>query len=440
MYPEKANYISADRDGSIATMAKPATVTTDTRSGFMTNLFAGISGRGSTQNFRIPVCDQFTIYVKDDSQNLTGEEVTVGEPGKNWSYQVRPGEPLYPRGRAIVLTRSCVLRDGPNIYFHGKFPCPKLTLDPWPWSWLGKSPMRDLMSPQQELDRTARGLADLLQKYWKPDVIADSKNVSKSQIDKMDTRAAGMRLRVNPIAGERIKLQYPEMGGFSAAMEWMNYLSTKMKELSGTQELTSLVQLGQLPSSETIERLIESFSPAIRLRSRVMEAFIREFAMMTLSNFMQFDTQAMRIATLGPKGVQMEDADYDPGTLIPDMINEGHQQSDGSPLPRHERAMAFLRYFTYEIAPGSLLAASEVTDKLMYLQLTRMGVCDPLTLMEKLGINNIGAPAEAGDTIMSRLQWFNQQMGGLAVGPAGASAAGRKATAQQMPRQVVKES
>jgi len=44
---------------------------------------------------------------------------------------------------------------------------------------------------------------------------------------------------------------------------------------------------------------------------------------------------------------------------------------------------------------------------------------DPLTLMEKLGVNNIGAPAEAGDTIMSRLQWFNQQMGGLAVGQQG---------------------
>ena len=445
MYPAKANMIQADRDGSAAGLAAPSAATVDTRSGFLSNLFGGIAGRGSQNNFRIPVSDAFTVYVKDDSQNLTGERVLMGEAGKNWSYWVAPGEPLYPRGRAIVATRTALLYDGPNIYFHGLFPIPKLTLDPWPFSWLGKAPIRDLMPLQYEIDRTARGIADLLQKNWKPDAIGDSRNISKAAMDKLDTRAAGLRLRTNPVAGEGMKLQYPELAGLPHAMAWITYLDTKMKELSGTQELTSLVQMGQIPSSETIERMIESFSPAIRLRSRVMEAFLREFAMITLSNFMQFDTVAMRTAMLGPKGLTMEDADYDPGNPIPDMLNEGKQGADGNPLPLHERARAFLRNFTYEIAPGSLLAASEITDKMMYLQLSRMNMVDPITVLEKLGINNIGAPPEAGDTIMSRLQWFAQQQSmQMPVGPAGATSqqphSGRKASAQAMPRIVTKES
>jgi hypothetical protein len=343
----------------------------------------------------------------------------------------------------IVLTRSCKLYDGPNPYWHGLFPCPKLTLDPWPWAWLGKSPLKDLLPIQKEIDRCARGVADIFEKYWRPDLIADKKNISKAAADRIDTRKAGLRLMMNPIAGQGIKLEYPNMQGVPVAMEWIKSLIEDMKEQSGTQELSSLVQLGQIPSSETIERMIESWSPAIRLRSRVMEAFLREVAMITLMNFFQWYTLPQRIAVLGQKGMTFEDFDFDPETLIPDMIATMGKGEDGNPLPRYERAREFIRYFTYQIAPGSLLAASEVTDKLMYLQLARMGFCDPISLLEKLGVNNV-APASmleaAGETILERLQWCQQQGLSMAVGPAGASAAGRKATGQAMPRMVVKES
>lgn len=452
MYPQYANHIQADREGSYAALARKGNYQKQLQnlglvSGFMANLYSTLGGRTSAAPLTVPVSDVFTIYVKDDSVNETGRDVIMGDPSANWSYTVSPGEPLYPRKRCIVLTRSCSepLYDGPNIYWHGLFPCPKLTLDPWPWSWLGKSPMKDLLPIQREIDSTARGIADKFQKYWRPDLIADSKNISKAAADRIDTRRPGLRIRVNPIAGQGIKLESPDMQGITIAMEWVKSLIEESKELSGTQELSSLVQLGQIPSSETIERMIESWSPAIRLRSRVMEAFLRELAMMVLMNFFQFYTQAQRIAILGPKGQTFEDFDFDPGTLIPDMLAMGLMDGDGNPLPRYERAREFIRYFTYQIAPGSLLAASEVTDKLMYLQLSRMGFVDPITLLEKLGVNNIASANqldEAGDTIMSRLQWAQQQGIGMAVGPAGASAPtqGRKATAQALPRMVVKES
>lgn len=447
-YPQFANRIRADRDGSYAALSKSASYQQTMQglgmmSGFMANLYSKIGGRPSAQPLTVPVCDEFTIYVKDDSVNETGSTQIMGDPSRNWSYFVKPGEALYPRKRAIVMIRSCPepLYDGPNIYWHGQFPVPKLTLDPWPWLWLGKSPIKDLLTIQKEIDRTIRGIGDKFEKYWKPDLIADQKSISKAAADRIDTRRAGLRIRLAQSGS--VTMVDPNLQGIPAAMEFTKLLIEEMKELSGTQELSSLVQLGQIPSSETIERMIESWSPAIRLRSRVMEAFLREVAMITLSNFFQFYTQAQRIAVLGPRGQTFEDFDFDPGTLIPDMLSMGLMDDVGNPLPRYERAREFIRYFTYQIAPGSLLAASEVTDKLMYLQLSRMGFCDILTLLEKLGVSNI-APAtmldKAGTTIMERLQW-QQQMGiGMAVGPAGASAAGRKATAQAMPRTVTKES
>jgi hypothetical protein len=434
LYPQFANRIHADREGSYAAMANRAAYQRTLSSlglvsGFMQNMYNSVlGGKPKGTSLSIPVADLYTIYVHDDSLNRTGADVMMGDAETNSSYVVRPGDALYPRGRLVIMVRSCKepLYDGPNPYWHGLFPCPKLTLDPWPWSWLGKSPLKDLLPAQKEIDLTARGVSDLFQKLWRPDLIADSKNISKAAADRIDTRRAGLRLRVNPVAGQGIKYEWPQMQGVTIAMEWMKALVEEMKELSGTQELSSLVQLGQLPSSETIERLVESQSPAVRIRSRAMEVYMREVAMITLMNFFQFRTQAQRMAILGPKGVTFEDYDFDPGNLIPDMGDISR--------PRYDRAREFIKSFAFQIAPGSLLSAASVTEKMMYLQLTRMGACDIATMLEKLDVPNIGVPDEAGSTIFQRLQWQAAQQVGLAVGPAGASAAGRKATGQQMPQ------
>lgn len=453
MYPRFANRIHADREGSYAAMARKSSYVKTVQnlglvSGFMSNLYASLGGRSSAAPLNVPVADLFTIYVKDDSVNETGRDQIMGDADSNWSYVVKQGEPLYPRKRCIVMCRSCPepLYDGPNIYWHGQFPISKLTLDPWPWSWLGKSPLKDLLTIQREIDKVARGISDKFEKYWRPDMVTDSKTMSKAAMDRIDTRRAGLRFRANALGAQKpIEMIEPNLQSVGIAVEWLKGLTDAMKELSGTQELTNLVQLGQIPSSETIERMTESSSLAVRIRSRVMEAFLREIAMMTLMNFFQFYTTAQRISILGPSGLTFEDFDFDPGTLIPDMLNMGLADEMGNPLPRQERALKFIQFFTYQIAPGSLLAASEVTDKLMYLQLSRMGFVDPVTLLEKLKVNNIAPPdmmESMGKTIMERLQWAQRVGLTMAVGPAGAQApaSGRKATAQQSPRMVVKES
>jgi len=72
---------------------------------------------------------------------------------------------------------------------------------------------------------------------------------------------------------------------------------------------------------------------------------------------------------------------------------------------------------------------------MIYLQLTRAGWMDIFTLWEILGIPNIGVLPDNVRTIPERLLYMQQ------LGLAGdVNAAGRKASGQEPPRVVMKES
>lgn len=434
-YPRQwaSGLIRADRDMSSATLEKvtraQGIMSRMGLSGFMQNVWASIGGKPQA-HMVIASADVYTMYLRDDRVNETGSKVWVGEgtPDKhpNWSYWVEPDEPIYPRGRSIIFTRTCVLRDGPNIYWHGLFPLPKITLDPWPWSFLGKPPLIDLLTMQDELHRLMRGVADHNQKVFRPDLIADKNSMSRSAMAAIDTRKSGLKMRTNPVAGKAAELVYAQPLDPSVQASILD-LRDEMDKISGVRDVQQLMNLGQIPATETIEKILETMSPAIRMRSRVLEAGLREFAMMTLSNTFQFVTLNERLALLGPEAMTFEDADHDPGTMIPAYLTR-EDERDGKDVPRHIRARTFLNQFTYEVAPGSLLSASEVTTKLLFIQLFRAGIMDIWTLYEKLGIPNVGKPPGDAVTITDRLMAM-QQMG---LTP-NVSPTGRKASGQTMP-------
>ena len=447
MYPKSAKYIKADRDASVIAQAKTNKVqnllaSLNMQSGFVNNLLASLGGsRPQAQTLGVPAVDIFTIYLKDPRKNETSHTITMGLMNgqrTNWSYDVAPGESLYPRKRCIICCRSAVLYDDTSIYWHGMFPLTKLTIDPWPWSWLGKAPLRDLLPLHGELQKTARGISQHFDRVFRPGLAADKNSMSKSAIERIDTARAGLKIRHNPLAGKGVELLH-EPALDPQIMPWLQAIIEQMKDLSGVKDATQLMNLGQVPSSETVEKILETMSPSIRIRSMVMESFISEFAMIVLNNFFQFYTAAQRMAVLGPSGLTWEDFDYDPGNLIPDATKLWPNRNPNDPeKTRAERAQEFARLFAYDVAPGSLLASAGVTEKLMYMQLAKAGVLDNITLLEKLGVPNIMPQAmmdEVGPTIAQRLMWQQQQGIGMA-----ANSAGRKQTNQTPPRVVTKTS
>jgi hypothetical protein len=453
MYPYTSRGVRPDRDSSLLAQAANNRVSNllssmGMQSGFMQNLYASLGGKPKAQSMNIPTADLFTCYIDDRSVNKSGHTITMGltydhETGKktqrtNWSYDVLPGERLYPRKRCIIFTRSTVLYDDTSIYWHGLFPFTKLTIDPWPWSWMGKAPMRDLIPLQRELTKMCRGVSQHWDKVFRPGVIADKNAVGRAALERFDTQRAGLKLRTNPMAGKGVEIiQEPPLD--ASAPGWITFLIEQMKELSGSRDASQLTNLGQMPAAETVEKILETMSPSIRLRSQVIESYISEFAMIFLYNAFQFYTKEMRVAVLGKDGMTFEDFDYDPDNMIPDAMTLWPNRDPLLPeQSRADRAQEFARSFTYEVAPGSLLASADASDKLLYMMLGKSGAVDFVTMLEKLGIPNIVSPAvldQMGHTIMERLQWQSQQGMGMA-----ANSAGRKQTDSAPPRAVIKTS
>lgn len=435
MFEGKEHLIQPTSDGSAASYAsqsRAGRVLEWIGSPFRDRLF---NQRSSRDIPRIPTVDLYTAYIQDDSRNESGKPRYMGEwtreedgsvkPVNNWSYIVQPGDKLYPRRRQITFTEQVIGKDGPSPYWHGLVPLSKLTLDNPAQTFLGKAPLWDLLPLQQTLDRLLRVLDDYFEKVARPDIIADKNAISKSFLDRLDTRRAGGKFSVNPMAGKGgFQLVYPQFQGVDMVMKMLEYITNEMDTLSGVRDLSQLMRLNQLPQADTIEKMMESMTASVRLRSRVIESFMREFATMLMYNFAQFYTVATRLAIAGADGVTVEDYDWDPGTLIP----------WNPEIPRMDAARDFLRQFTYHIAPGSLLSASAMEKKLMYLQLWRGGALDTRTLLETLDVPRI-------DQIMSRLAEQQQAMAQMAAGPNASPAggiAGRKATAQVPPHFEVK--
>jgi hypothetical protein len=443
LYPDKAHLIVPDREGSFVSQSLDNTRISKLfdmyGSPFKNQLFSDAPAKELP---RIPSVDLYTCYLRDDSINkgsrplFMGEWSKEGRPLKTWSYQVDPGDKIYPRKRCIVFTKTAILYDGPSIYWHGLYPYAKLTLDPWPWSWLGKGILWDILPLQNSLQNILRCLDDHLEKVARPPVKADKATVSQSDVNKIDTRKAGLKIRQNMMIGKGIEiLDVPNLP--QDVLKILQYYEDKLYEIPGVKDFSELMKLKQMPAPETIERLQETMSPSIRLRSRIIEAYMREFATMAASNFTQFYTLSDRLAILGERGATKDDFDQDPGTFLPAFGPKDYESGvlkeasiARGPLPRYERAAQFYTQVSYHIASSSLLNASEIETQLKYLQLSRAGLVDHWTLLDVLNIPNVGSPPPNAKTITDRLM-AEQQMGlGMIV-----SSTGRKSSGQEPPQQ-----
>ena len=139
---------------------------------------------------------------------------------------------------------------------------------------------------------------------------------------------------------------------------------------------------------------MEALSPTLRMKGRLLEVFLRDVGEMVKTNFFQFYTMQRRISMLGDQGIDMEDFQFDPGTLIPAYSKEAdgdaYDPAYDMYIPRAKRAKLHHKQFTFQITPNSLLSISQISRKMMYLRLHREGLMGPWTLFEVLEIPNGG--------------------------------------------------
>lgn len=455
-----ADDVRADREGSIAqvnasTRYGKLMSTLGLRQGFMDNMLSSLGiARTQAKSLGVPSCDYYTMYVNDYSVNEGREGRWMGllNGGQtSWSYyvpargQIHRGKVvrdtgdfdsplrLFPRKRQVIFTRTARIYDDSSIYWHGMYPLAKLTLDPSPGLWLGKAPLKDLLPLHREMQKLMRVFSRHLDRIKRPGIAADKEAISEKDMKKLDPEMPGLKARLRPTNGKPLEMLYEP--ALDAWCQWYwQLLKDGMSDLGGSAAAAQMIaELNQIPQMETVDKLTALQGLVSKLRSLVIEQFMSEFAMMLLMNFFQFYTREQRIAVLGKSGQTLEDFDFDPNSLIPADI--GTPMPDGSPAPRGERAREFFRYFTYQIAPGSLLNSASMQDKMLYMQLARTGAIDIVTMLEKLNVPNLGLPEDFPTGILQRLQWQMNTGVGMAVNPAG-----RKASGQDSPRMKISES
>lgn len=382
-----------------------------------------------------------TCYLKDNRVNKTGKDAYLGkwEDGKpvdQWSYSVPSGEPLYPFGRMIVWGGGALLYDGPSPYWHGQIPLIKLTLNPWPKSWLGKAPLWDILPLQASENALLRVIDDHAAQLAQPGVVGD-RNVSKAEMEKFNSRAAGWKIRTNLASGKGIQVVNPPPLEQSLWQQ-VDWIEDRAKKSAGTADISQMSQLAQIPSDDTIDTIMKAMTPRVRIRSRILEGFMTELAEQYLHCIAEFDTLSKRVAKFGPSATTPEDFDYKAGSFIPDDVPDGQPGDIAStldalgsgPRPTYVRAKEMLKSFTYKFKKGSLLNSAAQQDRMEDLILSKMGYISWFTLMENLGKSNLVPPTMQIPNSEAERLALQQQLG---IGMI-ANAQGRKATDSAPPK------
>ncbi len=338
----------------------------------------------------------YRAYLKDRTRNLSGKPLVMGTPGSGWAYTVDNGGLMYPRGRLIVSTDQFILYDGPQTYWHGMFPICRLKLWSVPWQLLGIPLLNDVLPIQDAINDTVNDVRLGIRQWMDPDVIYNRGAVSENTMRLLDPRRPGKRVKIQPGFGTPYEKQDgPAPQIIQIASELCDKLTQKFSDLTGTANLSALLQLRQLPSADTIQKYYEALTPEIRQEARQVEAFMRDLSEMVKCNYFQFLSTAKRVAILGDGGQTLQDFDFDPGNMVP-ALKEGQDgytpELDADRTTRDERARFFHKQLVFVVSPNSILAMNAQEQKMLRFQLYRMGAYDFWSFHETLETPNVGAP------------------------------------------------
>lgn len=393
MYPDMAAIIKPDT-GTFASIFSRLISGVNKVVGPVTTLSGLSSGdpnRRKSSN-PIPEVTLYRTFFQDRRVNTSGHPILIGTPNTNWCYTVEPGKRLYPRGRLIIWTENGVLKDTCNPYWHARYPVSRLQLQPWPWLFFGMPILNDLKGMQDATNTTINDVLGLLSQTVNRGTIWD-KSVPVNIRKRFDPRRPNWKVQRPNNFTDGMKLaDVPQLPPW--VFPFLQLLDQKFADIAGTANLQQLLQLRQVPSGDTIEKYAEALTPEIRMEGRSIEYFLRDVATMVKGNLFQFQSASRRFVVLGDSAQIIQNLDWDPDTMVPGLKpgDDAYVPELDADIPRDERAKFFLSQFSFFVEPNSMLAFNSQERKMMYIQLSRAGLMDIWSLLEVLGIPNIGTP------------------------------------------------
>jgi len=409
---------------------------TDYVQSFMTSPLRVLSGFGDEKEHPddiFPTIDLYDIYIQDASVNLTGRDVKMGKPGTSWEYTVpafgsdiqtgmnnQMGLPnfrkatiedarLYPLRRRMVATGDGkILDDGSSQWWHGKVPGTRFRFDDWAFNALGFPLANDVAAIEQDSTSIMRGISDMVQVALAPPMVADENMVSERLAQRFNPRQPRQMLRLNLQMGDALKnvlpVNYANLPNY--IMEFLKYENESQDFIIGVRDLLSMAKAKQIPSADSIEKMIQLAGPIAEDMTRGMERGMRDLGEFRRMYNMQFRSLQMRIPILGEKAGTAEDFDWDPGTLVPSHMEGENPEQGSSRFSFMQRALDHARKFYYYVVPHSISRRENLQRQLVLLQLAKAGVLqiDRWTMAEMFEIDNYGKPPDEAITIEERLR------------------------------------
>ena len=393
----------------------------------------------------VPTVTVCWTYIRDMSTNVTRNTIPMGVPGTHTYYEVpafgsdiptglinvntgndltRKAEErdtyLYPWLRLVIWTEDVICYDGPSYWFHGRIPAVKLTLDPWPWSYLGGSLVRDIASLEEANNRMLKSVDHREQMRAKP-----SRAINEDLLD--NTTIEAVRQQINTPEG-LLKVDRFSEGLLkplhdprdNQVDQWeLEYYSNnrdQMQDVLGLNNLQRQAELRQMPSGDTAEKMLQITGARTQRKGNLMEKFCAELAPMIDGLILQWYDSGFRWRLFGYKGQTIYDFDFDPGTMVPKDIpgraddkmvdRKFGDHRSGMFDSRIKRARYLISTMGISIERGSLLDVTSMTRQLMEMRLWSDPTFpkDPITLGETLRLSNMGSldDDETKDTRIGR--------------------------------------
>jgi hypothetical protein len=315
------------------------------------------------------------FWIRDYSVNTSDNIIKMGTPGTNWYYEVKPGHALYPRGRLIITggNELHVMYDGPNYFWHGKFPFVPIRLKPVPWQFHGISELRTKIPLQDIVNSILAGTLDMIKKSINPPLLFPDNAFSDAIKNALDPNMPNAKIAYNPMAVNKPEWQRPpELPSY--VQNTAAYAQNEMDDDSGLLDLSGLARKKVTPAGDTLQGLKESQQTIMRLRGRYIEIAVGDLGQQMVPNQMQFYTLNRRMWMFGRSGVTSQDVwDANLSTLTP---------SGREPI---KHAMEF----SFEIVSGSLLNLDKNDDRLLAMALRRQGDMDRKTLYSEIDMASL---------------------------------------------------
>lgn len=367
--------------------------------------------------------DVYYIYINDDAINETGKPMLMGKPGTTWEYTIpsmgdrivtgkngegrdifRDAEPedcrMYPTMRLLkVISGTCVnpdAQDQVNPYWSG-LPLVQFRADDWPWSFLGFPITRDGNCLEKGNIGLLRGIFDSMNARLSPTRVFDRNTMSEALASAVDPRIPNQVLGLDLTYGpEQLKPMLPA-DYFNVPTHFIDFLKQNEERIGkqmGVADAQALARARQLPSSDSVEKILEAMGPLIKDQSRSMESAIKDLGMIWKDDFFQWYTLKRRMQLFGDDGKVKEDFEFQPGSLVPSEGIPGQRPG----MSRHELARLFAAIISFEVDPYSLHEINSMSRKLLRLQLMRVGFPQSWwTIADVFDIKNFGAKPKIKD-------------------------------------------